>query len=100
MNTTNTRLVLHATCADSLTRARNNAKNLLLHEPSAKVEIVANAGAVAAALDSPQDNDSLLRLCGNTLKNTQREATTQQVIPAAIVYLVQKQQEGWLYIHA
>lgn len=98
--TTATQLVLHATCADSLQRARNNAKNLLMHDASAEIEIVANAGAVAAALDSPQDNDQLLRLCANTLKNTQRDANKLQTVPAAIVYLVEKQKAGWLYIHA
>lgn len=100
MNASTTRLVLHASCSESLTRARNNANNYLMHDPSAQVEIVANAGAVAAALDTPQDNDHLLRLCGNTLKNTKREAGTQKVVSAAIVYLVEKQKEGWLYIHA
>lgn len=100
MSSSPTRLILHATCSESLTRARNNAKNYLLQEPSAQVEIVANAGAVVAALDTPQDTDNLLRLCGNTLKNSKREASTQKVVPAAIVYLVEKQKEGWLYIHA
>lgn len=95
-----TQLVLHAACADSLIRARNNATNFLKHEPTAQIEIVANAGAVAAALDTTHPTDGLLRLCGNTLNNTKKQATTQKVVPAAIVYLIKLQQDGWIYVRA
>lgn len=95
-----TQLLIHAACADSLQRARNNARNLLLNTPDAEIEIVVNAGAVAAALSNEHETDSLLRVCENTLNNTQQQATTQTVIPAAIVHLVKRQKQGWLYIRA
>ncbi|MEZ2721248.1 hypothetical protein ACBP46_07425 [Paenalcaligenes hominis] len=95
-----TRVIIHAACADSLQRARNNANNLLLSMPEAEVEIVVNAGAVAAALAQAHNTDALLRVCENTLKNTHQQAGTQQVVPAAIVYLIEKQQEGWVYVRA
>lgn len=95
-----TQLLIHAACSDSLGRARNNASNYLKQDPTAQIEIITNAGAVAAALENPHPTDTLLRLCGNTLTNTKKQATTQKVVPAAIVYLVEKQKEGWLYIRA
>lgn len=95
-----TQLLLHAACADSLQRARNNATHFLYAEPDAHVVIVANAGAVEMALSQPHPTDPLLKLCSNTLKNIKKQATTQEVVPAAIAYIVQKQKEGWLYVRA
>lgn len=95
-----TQLIIHAACAESLQRARNNTRNLLLNSPDIEIEIVINAGAVTAALAQKHETDSLLRVCENTLKNTQQQTTTQQVVPAAIVYLVERQKQGWLYIRA
>ena len=95
-----TRVIIHAACAASLQRARNNAYNLLLSSPETEVEIVVNADAVAAALAQPHNTDALLRLCEHTLKSTHQQAGTHHVVPAAIVYLIEKQQEGWIYIRA
>ena len=95
-----TRVIIHAACANSLQRARNNAYNLLLSRPETEIEIVVNAEAVAAALAEEHNTDALLRVCENTLKHTQQQTGTHQVVPAAIVYLVEKQQEGWIYIRA
>ncbi len=95
-----TQVIIHAACADSLQRARNNARNLLLNNAETEIEIVANAGAVTAALAKAHDTDALLRLCENTLKQTQQQATTQKVVPAAIVHLIERQAQGWLYVRA
>lgn len=97
-----TRLLLHASSAEALIRARNNAQNYLKAEPEAQIEIITNASAVPAALENPHPTDELLYLCGNTLDKLQLQPTqaNQKVVAAAIVYLVQKQKEGWIYIHA
>lgn len=95
------RLLIHAPTADALRRARNNAANLLKSAPDATVEIVANAAGVAAALAEPHITDPHLRLCGNTLLATSAEAPAQlSIVPAAVLYLAQRQAEGWAYIRA
>lgn len=94
-------VIIHAVDAESLRRARNNAANLLHAEPQATVEIVVNAQAVAAALDAPHAQDSLLRVCGNTLTKLNRQAPAGiRVVAAAVVHIARRQQAGWAYIRA
>lgn len=101
MNDDRLRVLLHAPDAESLARARSNAQNLRAAEPEAEIEIVVNAGAVAAALEAPHATDSYLRLCENTLARQQRIAPDHLVrVPAAVAHLARRQREGWVYIRA
>lgn len=96
------RVLLHAPTADALIRARSNAKNLLAAAPDTECEIVVNAAGVAACLDARDPaTDGLLRVCSNTLKAKNLTPPDDLVlVPAAVLYLVEKQGEGWLYIRA
>ncbi|TFF22047.1 hypothetical protein E3C22_15485 [Jiella endophytica] len=95
------KVLIHAADAASLERARSNARNLIREGPDAEIEIVVNAGAVAAALDAPDETDDHLVLCSNTLKRLGREPREGLVrVPAAIVHLVRRQEEGWAYVRA
>lgn len=95
------RVLLHAPTAEALARARRNAHNLSKARPDAEVLIVANAGAVAAALASPDETDPLLRLCRNSLaaQGLDNSAGLAEV-EAAVVTLAERQAEGWAYIRA
>lgn len=95
------RLIIHAVDAESLQRARNNALNFLKARPAVALEIVVNAGAVAAALDAPHETDRCLRLCANTLHKQQLEAPAHlAVVDAAVVYIAERQRDGWAYLRA
>lgn len=96
------RVVIHAPTKGALSRARSNARNLKAAESDCTVEIVVNAEAVSAALNDPDtETDDVLRLCGNTLKRTGREARADlEVVDAAIAHLVRRVNEGWIYIRA
>lgn len=95
------RLLIHAADEASLARARSNARNLLATEPDAAVEIVVNGPAVAAALATPDDTDRLLRLCANTLANQDLEAPPEIArVRAAVLYIAQRQRDGWAYMRA
>jgi intracellular sulfur oxidation DsrE/DsrF family protein len=63
------RVLIHAPTAGAVTRARNNAVNLLVAAPESEVRILVNAEGVAALLDSPRpETDVLTLVCANTLK--------------------------------
>ncbi|SAI40672.1 Uncharacterized conserved protein [Bordetella ansorpii] len=95
------RLLIHASTPEALQRARRNAANLLKAEPSAQVEIVVNAGAVAAALAQPDATDTHLAVCANTLAAGGLQAPEGlTVVSAAVLHLARRQQEGWAYMHA
>ncbi|MGN8157442.1 DsrE family protein [Salinisphaera sp. RV14] len=95
------RLLIHAADEASLARARNNARNLLSAEPTAAVEIVVNGPAVAAALAVPDNTDTLLRLCANTLARQDLEAPAEIArVKAAVLYIAQRQRDGWAYMRA
>lgn len=95
------RLLIHAPTPGALERARRNLANLLKAAPDAEVELVANAGAVAAALEHPSPLDTHLRLCRNTLENNALAAPPDiAVVPAAVLYLAQRQAQGWAYMRA
>ncbi|MES1951434.1 hypothetical protein S4A8_11276 [Salinisphaera sp. S4-8] len=94
-------LIIHAADAASLARARSNAANFVAARPKAEVEIVVNADAVAAALEAPHTTDAYLRLCANTLEKKQLSApATLARVPAAVVYIAERQRAGWAYMRA
>lgn len=94
-------LLIHAPTPASLERARRNAANLKKADPQASVEIVANAGAVAAALGEPHSTDEHLLLCQNTLTATGAQAPAHiQTVAAAVLHIAQRQQDGWAYMRA
>ncbi len=99
---TGIRLLIHAPTAEALTRARSNARNLLAAEPGAEVEIVVNAGGVAAALGAPDpDTDAHLRFCGNTLARQSLSAPDgARVVDAAVAHIARRQADGWHYMRA
>jgi phenylacetate-CoA oxygenase PaaH subunit len=94
---------LHAPDAEGLQRARMNAVNARKGDPHCAVRIIANAAAVAAALDTPHEHtDALTWLCPNSLAQLQRPARAPlQVLDGpAILALARLQTEGWTYIRA
>lgn len=95
------RLLIHAPTPGALERARRNAANLKKAAPDAVVEIVANAGAVGAALAEPHATDAYLLLCQNTLAATGASAPASlQVVGAAVLHIAQRQADGWAYMRA
>ncbi|MOA07435.1 hypothetical protein D3C78_1271280 [compost metagenome] len=103
MNPTPLKVILHAPTASALERARNNAANLRRAAPGAEVRIIANAQAVAAALDaSPHDQDAVTWLCPITLGRLDRECRTplQLLDGPAVLEIALAQHHGWSYIRA
>ena len=96
------KVLLHAPTPAALERARNNAANLTRAAPDAQVRIVANAQAVAAALDAPHAVDPLTWVCSITLARTGRESRPplQSTPGPAVLEIARLQQQGWLYIRA
>ena len=95
------RLIIHAPTPNALDRARRNLANLLKLAPAAQVELVINAGAVAAALSKPDPLDHHLCICRNTLVANQLTAPDGiTVVPAAILHIAQRQADGWAYMRA
>lgn len=94
------RLLIHAPTAAALARARSNARNLLRAEPTAEVEIIANAGAVAVAIEAGEIEPPLL-LCGNSLATQGLVAPPEaRIVAAAVLHIATRQQEGWAYMQA
>ena len=80
---------------------RNHYQRLTGAEHRARVEIVINADAVAAAIDKPHATDPYLRVCANTLANKNIAAPDKlKQVPAAVVYIAQRQRDGWAYMRA
>ncbi|WP_312569302.1 hypothetical protein [Comamonas sp.] len=103
MTTTPLHIVLHAPDAEGLQRARMNAVNAQKADPNCRVRIIANASAVAAALDTPHEQaDHCTLLCPNTLAHLQRScrAPLQVLDGPAVLALAQLQQQGWIYIRS
>lgn len=95
------RLIIHAPTPTALERGRRNLANLLKLAPDAEVELVINAGAVAAALSQPDPLDGHLRVCRNTLTANQLTAPDGiVVVPAAVLHIAQRQADGWGYMRA
>lgn len=92
-------VLLHAPTAEALARARRNAANLHNARPDAEILVIANAGAVASALATPDVTDPLLRVCSNSLAAQGLYNTRELVeVEAAVVTLAELQTEGWAYI--
>lgn len=95
------RLIIHAPTAQAMERGRRNLANLLKLAPDAEVELVLNAGAVAAALETPDPLDSYVRLCQNSLTANQLVAPSGiAVVQAAVLHIAQRQADGWSYLRA
>lgn len=94
-------VLIHASTADALVRARNNAVNVAKQWPNSEVEIVLNGAAVKAALAEAHATDACLRLCQNTIDRLSLEVPDGvKTVPSAIVWLVERQKQGWAYISA
>jgi intracellular sulfur oxidation DsrE/DsrF family protein len=97
------KVVLHAPTPSGLERARNNFMNIKKVAPDTDVRIIANAQAVATALDQEHaECDGKTWICPNTLANMGREARAplQVIAGPAVMELVRLQQEGWIYIRS
>src|SRR5690606_874078 len=96
-------ILLHAPDAEGLQRARMNLVNALRADASCQVRIIANAAAVAVALDTPHEQaDALTHVCPNTLANLQRECRTPLLLlnEPAVLALARWQTQGWNYIRS
>lgn len=97
-----TGLLIHAATPDALKRALSNAKNFRAARPDVPVEIIVNGpGAKAACAIASNHLPPNLLICENSVKA--QELTLPEnakTIPAAIVYLYDKQQAGWSYVRA
>lgn len=100
-NKTDYAVLLHAPTETALKRARNNATNLMRDCPGVRVEIVVNAQGVRAALEEKHQSDHLLVFCRNTLTNTGQDAGSDvTIVPNAVLHLVERQRDGWIYIRS
>ncbi|MEG1454799.1 MAG: hypothetical protein RSC66_04410 [Comamonas sp.] len=96
-------ILLHAPTLESLARARNSLMNAQEANPGVRVRIIANAQAVAAALDIPHAQaDAHTSLCPNTLMHLQRapHAPLQVLAVPAVLEIAALQAAGWVYIRA
>jgi NitT/TauT family transport system ATP-binding protein len=96
------RVIFHAPTAGSLTRARRNLLNFRAAAPTAELRIIANAAAVAAALEHPDpDTDAQLVLCRTSLtrQGLNNDAGVAET-DSAVVAIARLQQAGWQYIRA
>lgn len=97
----NIKAVIHAATPEALQRARNNAVNMAKHWPNSEVEIVVNGPAVPAAIEHPHATDACLRLCENSIERFGVEVPeTLKTVPAAIVWIIERQKQGWHYVSA
>lgn len=96
------RVVFHAPTPEALHRARRNLLNFRIIEPDAALVIIANAGAVGAALETPDtDTDTALLLCQRTLTNAGITNHRQLAeTDSAVVEIARRQAEGWQYIRS
>jgi NitT/TauT family transport system ATP-binding protein len=95
-------VVLHAPTPGALTRARRNLANLLAEAPHAEVRLIANGGAVAAALAAPEPaSDGHLWLCRRTLAREALDPSPHlATVDAAVHEIARLQSAGWAYIRA
>lgn len=96
------RLLIHAPTAAALARARSNARNLLAAAPEAEVEILANAEAAMAALETPdRATDPLLLVCANSLRARNAPLPDHlRRVEAAVLHAARRQAQGWGYWRA
>lgn len=97
-----TGLLIHAPTSDALKRALSNAKNFQAANPNIPVEIIANGTGAKVACDIvTADLPQNLLICENSIKAQKLTLPENaKTVPAAIVYLYEKQQAGWSYVRA
>jgi intracellular sulfur oxidation DsrE/DsrF family protein len=96
------RLIIHAPTRAALTRARRNLANLLAADPAAKVELVVNGEAAKAEIEDPDPTTRpYLVLCRNSLNAAGLTPPDDaRVTQAAVLYIAERQAEGWAYFRA
>ena len=96
-------IVLHAPDAEGLQRARLNATNALTADPQTEVRIIANAAAVAVAINSPNDEtDNFTYLCPRTLESQKLESRQplKVLTEPAVLAMARLQKLGVAYIRS
>lgn len=95
-------VVFHAPTAKALARARRNLVNFQAIEPEAKLQLIANGEAVAAALETADEaTDARLFLCANSLQRLGLSNTRHLAeVDSAVVEIARLQAAGWQYIRA
>ena len=95
-------VVFHAPTRGSLARARRNLGNFREQAPEAELRIIANADAVAAALEAPDPaTDPHLWLCRLSLERQHLDNPGGiREVDSAVVEIARLQQAGWQYIRA
>lgn len=97
------RIILHAPTASAVTRARNNAANLMKQPAPVEVRIIVNAEAVGTVLDAPDAaGDALTFVCPNTLSRTGQSAPAPLTVldESAVLAIARMQAAGWHYIRS
>lgn len=95
------KVIIHAPTPGAVSRARNNAANLLKADPDAEVKIIINAEGVVDAVNDSTETNSCAVFCSNSLKKNSLEVVDGiEVTASGIVLIAQLQQQGWCYIRA
>ena len=96
------KILIHAPTPAALQRAQSNLKNLLQLKPDAELELVVNGPAMAEAITiSDPEIKGRLRLCQNSLRGQGlTPPADMQQVSAAILYLSERQRQGWSYVRA
>lgn len=96
------KIIIHAPTASALARARRNLANLIAADPNSLVELVINSEAVMAELASPDPaTRRQIVMCKNSLDAAGLAAPQGiRIVPAAVLYISQRQAEGWVYFRA
>jgi intracellular sulfur oxidation DsrE/DsrF family protein len=96
------KVIIHAPTPPALIRARRNLANLIAAEPSTVVELVINGEAVQAELKDPdQTTRPYLAICQNSLDHAGVDKPEDaRTVPSAVLYISQRQAEGWVYFRA
>ncbi|MDU6414604.1 DsrE family protein [Mixta calida] len=103
------KVILHVPDSLRIKNALSNARNILKGmEGQHDIAVVFNADAVSEVLKITVPDDILnaesvsLYLCNNSLIANQIDASTVpesfSIVPAAVVFVLEKQSEGYLYI--
>lgn len=95
-------VMIHAPTRAALMRARGNVANLLAADSAVTIELVINNEAVGAALAERDDATApYLVICENSLRAAGLAAPDGvRTTPAAVLHIVRRQAQGWLYFRA
>ena len=96
------KVLIHASSAGSLERARSNARDLLDSGLRGTVRLVVSHGGAIAALDRPDPEiDPLMILCADGLLRAGREVPASiETTPNAALLITGLQRKGWAYLRA